>query len=332
MSEEMNKVACSEREEEIRLFLWNELDEDGSDALEMHLESCGGCRDAVESERQLLAVLQSASPPDPPMELLAQCRVDLSEKIDQAGLPGFWTRLGTVIWPRGLRWSFRGWMTAHPAFSAAVLVMAGIAMGGILPRLVTAPPENNGVAQSTVVATPASTPVMNVTGIEADGGRVVFRGNEETAGAVGYDVNDPRTLKMLVDVLQNGQQFTADTRMTSVVVLQGLTSKQEARETLCNVARTDRNPAVRLKAVEALKGMGDDEHVRKTILEALLQDENPGVRIEAVNALREMVEAAPAPDRELMRVLRERMEKDPNTYIRVQSAAAVRSAEQRGIY
>ena len=324
------KSVCTEREEEIRLLLWNEMDEDRSEELELHLASCVGCRAALESEQRLMAALQTAAPPDPPVELLAQCRMDLAERIEQAGLPGFWTRLGTVIWPRGLRWSFSGWMTAHPAMSAAVLVMAGIVVGGVVPRFVPAPAEDNGVAQTTVVATPASTPIQDVRGIESAGGRVVFR--VESAGAVGFDVNDPRTLQMLVGVLQNGQQYTADTRMESVSVLQELGSKQEARETLCNVARTDRNPAVRLKAMEALKGLGDDELVRKTILEALLQDENPGVRIEAVNALREMVESAQAPDRELMRVLRERMEKDPNTYIRVQSAATVRSLEQRGIY
>ena len=326
------KSVCTEREKEIRLLLWNELDEDRSEELELHLASCAGCRTALESEQRLMAALQLAAPPEPPVELLAQCRMELAEKIEHTGLPGFWTRLGTVIWPRGLRWSFSGWMTAHPAMSAAVLVMAGIVLGGIVPRFLPEPAVDNGVAQSTVVATPASTPSLNVTGIETAGGRVVFHGNTESAGAVGFDVDDPRTLQMLVGVLQNGQQFTADTRMASVGVLQVLGSKQEARETLCNVVRTDRNPAVRLKAVEALKGLGDDERVRKTILEALLQDENPGVRIEAVNALREMVESAKTPDRELMRVLRERMEKDPNTYIRVQSAATVRSLEQRGIY
>jgi len=331
MTENIKNV-CAEREEEIRLLLWNELDEDRSEELELHLAGCVGCRAALESEQRLMAALQAAAPADPPVELLAQCRMDLAERIEQAGLPGFWTRLGTVIWPRGLRWSFRGWMTTHPAMSAAVLVMAGIVLGGIVPRFVPAPVEDNGVAQTTVVATPASTPILDVTGIETVGGGVVVHGNRDTAEALRLDLHDPRALQIMVRVLQNGQQFTADTRMASVGVLQELGSKQEARETLCNVARNDRNPAVRLKAVEALKGLGDDEQVRKTILEALLRDENPGVRIEAVNALREMVESAQAPDRELMRVLRERMEKDPNTYIRVQSAAAVRSLEQRGIY
>jgi len=263
----------------------------------------------------------------------------LSQKIDQAGLPGFWTRLSTVLWPRGWRWSFRGWMTAHPAFSAAVLVMAGVGLGGALPQLlVTSPgsPDENTVAQSRVVASPASAPEFQVTGFEVAespaGRHLVFLGNRETPEEWPMEFNDPRALRMLVGVLQNGQRFAADKRLQSVTLLQGLAGQQEARDTLCNVARTDHNPAIRLKAIEALKGMRQDPRVRQTILEALLKDENPGVRIEAVNVLREMVESASDPDRDLVRALRERMTNDPNNYIRLQSAAAVRSLEQRGVY
>lgn len=340
MTEEILR-ACEQQAEAIRLYLWEELDDDACDALELHLESCAACRAAVESERQLLAVLHAAAPAAPPVELLAQCRMQLSEKLEHSAMPGFWTRLATVVWPRGWNWSLRGWMTAHPALSAAALVLAGISLGAVLPRLASGPENPTFMQDSqtgTVVrvagdALPASD--FSVTGLDvtegASGPLIVFRGRREATEEWSGQPSDPRVRGVLMDVIQN-PRFTADARLKSVEALQTLASDQEVRRALCEVARRDRNPAVRLRAIESLKGLGQDEMVQETILEALLQDANPGVRIEAMNALRDLVENTPAPDRKLVRVLRERMQNDANTYIRVQSAAAVRSLEQRGVY
>ncbi len=340
MNDEIIQRACLEREEAISLYLWDELDDDACDALELHLESCAACRAAVESERKLLGVLQAAAPVAPPVEFLTQCRMELSEKLDHTGMPGFWTRLATVVWPRGWNWSFGGWMTAHPAFSAAVLVLVGISVGAMLPRIAAGPDTTTaaqGGTPGTIVRAPGVNPAadFSLTGLElmesASGPTVVFTGRRESPEEWTGQVSDPQVRTLLMDVIQN-PRFTADARLKSVEVLQMLTSDQDVRRRLCEVARTDRNPAVRLRAIESLKGMGQDELVQQTILDALLQDQNPGVRIEAMNALRELVENTPAPDRKLVRVLRERMQNDTNTYIRVQSAAAVRSLEQRGVY
>jgi hypothetical protein len=183
---------------------------------------------------------------------------------------------------------------------------------------------------STLPATDFSVTGLDVTEGSA-GPQVVFWGRREAMEEWTGQVSDPQVRTVLMDVIQN-QRFTADARLKSVDALQALASDHQVRRALCDVARSDRNPAVRLRAIESLKGLGSDELVQQTILDALLQDQNPGVRIEAMNALRNLVESTPTPDRKLVRVLRERMQNDSNTYIRVQSAAAVRSLEQRGVY
>ena len=63
----------------------------------------------------------------------------------------------------------------------------------------------------------------------------------------------------------------------------------------------------------------------QTLLDALVDDQNPGVRVQAINELREMAANGQVmSDDHMVSVLRDRMEKDPNTYIRLQSAAAIR--------
>jgi hypothetical protein len=65
--------------------------------------------------------------------------------------------------------------------------------------------------------------------------------------------------------------------------------------------------------------------VRQTLLDALVNDQNPGVRVEAMNSLRDLAEHGRIEsDSKMLDVLRTRMQKDPNTYIRLQSAATLR--------
>jgi hypothetical protein len=85
-----------------------------------------------------------------------------------------------------------------------------------------------------------------------------------------------------------------------------------------------------LKALDALNGTAPQDMVRKTLLDALQQDENPGVRVEAINSLRQMAQSGQiASDDHVLAVLRDRMDHDPNTYIRLQSAAAIRDLASR---
>ena len=55
-----------------------------------------------------------------------------------------------------------------------------------------------------------------------------------------------------------------------------------------------------------------------------------GVRVEAINALRDMAAKGQVrPDDHMIEVLREREKNDPNNYIRLQSAAAIRDLGPR---
>jgi hypothetical protein len=95
--------------------------------------------------------------------------------------------------------------------------------------------------------------------------------------------------------------------------------------------------------------------VRETLLEALRHDANPGVRVEAVNLLVRSLEgealefegpgilhAPPAPEAvaalpgdlspgRVVRALQDLQRRDPNRYVRLRSAAALRQISPRGV-
>ena len=133
--------------------------------------------------------------------------------------------------------------------------------------------------------------------------------------------------RALTFVLENGQRFDPGARLDSLDVLRTQAADPEVRRALCAAARADRNPGVRMKALEALQGFEKDPAVRQTLLEALQSDDNSGVRVSAinllVNSLRADGESGPA-DPRILAVLRDRLRNDPNNYVRLQSAAALR--------
>ena len=123
-------------------------------------------------------------------------------------------------------------------------------------------------------------------------------------------------------------------------------------------ARTDKNDAVRLKALDALRDYTHEVSVRDTLLDALHHDANPGVRVEAVNLLVNSlggdndlmsggdgnlpVVATPASNAEpaaingdgedvgrVVRALEDLQRRDPNRYVRMRSAAALRQIGSR---
>ncbi len=150
-------------------------------------------------------------------------------------------------------------------------------------------------------------------------------------------MDDTDVKRVLTYVVQNGQRFDPGVRLDSVDILRTRSSDGDVRRALCTAARKDHNPGVRLKALEALHGFEQDETVRQTMLDALLEDPNPGVRVEAINSLqatlRAMSETAVTlQDRRAVQVLRDRMRKDPNNYVRMQCAAAMRQLGPREVY
>jgi HEAT repeat protein len=155
---------------------------------------------------------------------------------------------------------------------------------------------------------------------------------------------------VLTYVVTNGERFDPGVRLDCLDVLKTRTGEQDVRHALLAAVRKDQNAAVRMKALEALRDVTADDSVRDTLLEALQQDANPGVRVEAVNLLVRSLEgegpaepAAPGDPPEIagtqvptdpsvnrvIRALEGLQRRDPNRYVRLRSAAALRQIGPR---
>jgi hypothetical protein len=73
-----------------------------------------------------------------------------------------------------------------------------------------------------------------------------------------------------------------------------------------------------------LLGFPFDEEIKQAFLHVLMRDKNPALRIAAINSLDSArVEGQPR-DKDLLEVLKERMQSDENNYIRIRAKAVLK--------
>jgi hypothetical protein len=331
---------CAEFSERMYLLVSDEVDVEARAAIDIHARRCAACT-AFLDEFQNLKDAMSASRIEPNADLLANCRTSLSDALDEEE-----ARKGRSLWARWLDWDMPlRWVAMHPAAATIVLLCVGFSIGAV-PRMwrgrapvSPSPSETSSSNVPTEAAMPVSTAALSdqilggadVTGISSvdsnDGGspQVEVQLKSQRPLLVQGDLANDNVKRVLMYVLQNNQRFDPDVRMESVDLLRARSSDNDVCQELCKIARTDRNPAVRLKALEALSTTKDPrESVRQTLMDALVDDTNPGIRIEAINSLREMAaNGQVSADPHIVEILRERAQKDPSTYIRLQSAAMI---------
>ena len=344
MQEENNPILpqrCMEFAERLELMAADELDREGCAQVEAHAANCAECARMLDSHREFGRFLNDAQREEPDAAFLASCRAGLEDTLDREEEKGLLRRWVDAVMPAQ-------WLSPHPAFSAALLVAIGISIGTIVPRVMQRY-DHSAPQGATQAATPEGNPVgaasepdwrtADVTGINwvSTGDNAPPRVEVQLKAlrplVVEGTVSNGNIEQVLLNILRNNQRYDPDVRLDAVELLKPRNKESDVRQALCQTVRTDRNAAVRLKALEALNGSDAQDDVQGILLAALVGDSNPGVRIEAINSLRSMAENGQmASDPGTMAILRERMQKDPSTYIRLQSAAAIRDLGPRESY
>jgi hypothetical protein len=351
MSEENTRAGvCEEFEALLLLYAADELEESEQGRVREHLASCKACANELAAQSRMLADFAERRM-EPDATLLASCRTNLVDALDHAEDRGWLGRTLDRILPTS-------WLNPQPMWSAALLLILGFGVGILGPRMVAshhassitsaANPPSNGLIQPassvsdvTPADSPSTAPLRDVDLHTADvaGIRVIPSGGDELPQVelqmreqqpLQGTVDNDNIKRVLLHILANGRSSDPDARLDAVDLLRTRNNDPDVRSGLCHAVHTDPNAAVRLKALEALNGAEPQDLVRQTLLDALVDDQNPGVRVEAINALREMAaKGQVSSDDHMLAVLRERMQNDPNTYIRLQSAAAIRDLGPR---
>ena len=368
MSGPETQKSCDEIAPLLVFFACGEVSEQERAAIEAHVAVCGECREQLAGEQEFHAALGSSISAAEEMDgtgaLLAQCRSELSEKLDDLAQPAVEEK--TPAFGK-LRW----WMALHPVWSAALLVLLGLMGGAELTQWFTG--RNNAKALDEAVNvrpsprfTEDQLSKMAVAGVNltpsaaAGGQNVRLQLSAEEPMVLMGNLDDSDVRGVLTYIVKNGQRFDPGLKLDCLDALKARAQDLEVQGALLAAARKDENPAVRLKALDALRNSSSDRVVREILLQALRHDANPGVRVEAVNILVSSLESekpeALAPLESIVdssnakvraisssrknsgaeeslenvvRTLEELQRSDPNRYVRLRSAAALRQINER---
>lgn len=345
-------IRCEEIESLAVLYACDELDAGAHAQLDAHLAQCPDCAAVVLREGRLQQAIASLDQPADSLDrsglLLAQCRSELAESLDDRK-----TRAESSTWPSifsPMAWwgALRHTLIYHPAMSMTVLVVAGFLAGVAGQRLRVAPVQTASTPQGATIAsaTPntsnsprlteeqlrsaGSAHVAWVTPSGSQTPTVQVQLNSQTPMNIVGAPDDADVQRALTFLLENGQRFDPDVRLDSLDVLRMNAADPDVRRTLCAAARLDPNPGVRRKALQALRGFEQDPAVRDALLDALESDASSGVRIDAIHLLLTALQSeggsgvSGGQDPQTLAVLRDRLHNDPSPIVRQQSGAALR--------
>jgi HEAT repeat protein/putative zinc finger protein len=357
------KMTCKDVAPLLVFYVCNEVSDGERELIETHLANCKSCSEQLSEEKEfhsaLVSAPQSADELDSSGILLSQCRSELEEALDDLSAPPLEEHWRPFGW-------MRRWMALRPAWSGAMLVLVGILAGAQLVPWMQRNSNNTGQAVNVRAPqpfTPDQISSMVVSGVNlssssgSDSPTVQVQLSAEQPMVLTGNLEDSRMRQILTQVVQNSDRYDAGMRLDCLEALKAAVSDLQVRNALLNAARKDQNPAVRMKALEALREAAGKDDVRETILDALEHDTNPGVRVEAVNLLvgslqteapdtdsapaspdAPVIAASPAPRapgsddfEQVVKVLQGLQRRDPDRYVRLRSAAALRQIGPREV-
>jgi hypothetical protein len=309
-------MKCEWVQQNIVLFVYDELPDDARFELEQHVSRCTGCAAELESAKRFRTDFSGSPIQDPSPNFLAASRMKLQEALESAEQGAWWHRLvfDPMAWMHQVRFA--------PALAAAIFIV-GFAGGiGATYKMV-----KGGVSDVSSGAGSITTPTQSSLGASLGTSVGAIQSVAQQPGSnlvtVKYDavspqvrtgsLNDPNIQQLLLYAARNN--FNPGVRMDSVDLLTQQPNDTHVREALIYALRYDSNTGVRLKALDGLgPAVKVDVQVRDAVLESLMADSNPGVRIEALRLLMPV-----RADSSVRIVLQRLAAKDENRYIRSQA-------------
>jgi hypothetical protein len=318
---------CKEFEDYLTLDLYGELPPEQRAAYEAHLAGCVHCQATREQVRGLHQVLAQRPRPEPSPDFLVECRQALAEALDRE-------RLG---W-RGL---IREWLSffelppqrlvPRAAFALSLAVF-GFGLGWMLrPRPApVVPPQPGSVTASALADVDFENMRINdISRVAPDPktGDVRITMDAQRRVTLEGSLDDPRIQQLLVYAVKSYDN--AGIRRDTLDALRARSQNPNVRAALLYTMEHDPNVGNRLAALDAVRGLEAGDDLQQTLLEVLEHDKNMGVRVESVDLLVDRVEKE-GRDEAILSALERLAANDPNRYVRLRCASALRKLGSDG--
>ena len=318
---------CKEFEEYLTLDLYGDLPPEQRAPYEAHLAGCVHCQAAREQVRGLHDVLAQRPRLEPSPDFLVECRQGLADALDRE-------RLG---W-HGLIREWLSFLQLPPqrvaprvAFALSLMV-CGFGLGWTLrpraPRVV--PSEPGSVTTSSLADTDFENMHINdISRVAPDPktGDVRITMDAQRRVTLEGSLDDPRIQQLLVYAMKSYDN--AGIRRDTLDALRARCKNPNVRAALLYTLEHDPNVGNRLAALDAVRGMEGGDDLQRSLIEVLEHDQNMGVRVESVDLLVDQMEKQ-GRDEAILSALGRLATRDPNRYVRLKCASALRKLGSNG--
>jgi len=295
------KPECRETQDNLALLLYGELSFDQEERIESHVASCAECKAALAEQKSLHAAFDSAALPEPPADLLWQCRTQLQRSLrEQPPLP-WWKQILSSL--QAITW-------VRPVGALGML-----AIGFFIARAMDF--RNAAIA----VTDPGAAKVRYVEAGTNGEVRIVL--DETRQRTVSGRLDDQSIRSLLLNAVKD--QADPGLRVQSIGMLNNNAQSSEVRDALLYALSHDTNDGVRMKALEGLKTFARDPEVRTALTQSLLHDSNAGLRAQAVDLLTEG--GSRGMDAGVVGALQELLSSEGNAYVRERSQSALHAVK-----
>jgi len=295
---------CEWVQQNVCLYLYNELADDARHELEQHIRRCPACAAELSAQQDFQEQMSAIPVAEPSASFLAAARMRLQEALETTEQHRAWYHrlaFDPTAWLRQVRFS--------PALAAVLLIIGfGSGLGTMYSAL--------GGLPHSPKQEPVKASIAGITSIDRmpNSDQVQIHFDRMLPDEVKGSIDDPKIQELLRFAAKNNYN-NSGVRLNSVDLLTSKPDDPQVREALTYALRYDSNPGVRLKALDGLGAyVKQDIRVRNAVLEALLNDNNLGVRSGALHAL-EPVRA----DSSVRMALQQLAKEDPSPYIRTES-------------
>ncbi len=299
---------CEWVQQNVSLYLYEELADDARHELEQHIARCSVCAAELASQKSFQSAMSVLEVEEVSPSFLTASRMRLQESLEQTHPQNAWYQRLTFdpsAWLRQVRFS--------PALASIIFTIGfGGGIGAMYKAMAPSVPPPQAAVQP-AASTEAS--ITGITSIERDpaSNQIKVQYDKVMPESVRGAASDPKIQDLLLYAAKSNEN--SGVRLSSIDALKGRTDDARVRETLTYALRYDSNPGVRLQALEGLSPfVKEDIRVRNAVLDALLNDSNLGVRSGALHSL-EAVKG----DSSVRMALQQLAKEDPSDYIRHES-------------
>ena len=301
----------------IQLSFYGELSSKDQDDLNEHLKNCMECREELENQKNLLALLSENKSTKINDEILSSARYQLRGALrmekDKLSIPDELLQklAGLFSTP------------ARLAFSFSTVMLIGILIGSLFlgQKDVTEIITTTGNSDITELSGD-DVKISNLRFIDSDpsDGEIEFTFEAVKPVYVKGKINDPKIQSILTYSMLN--ESNPGSRLNSINAMyteQPLSFDNDVKDAIITVVMTDENPGIRREALKLMKKIAYDEEIKQAYLFVLTSDSSSGLRIEALNALIEGSKKGNRFSDSELDLLKQNYKQDDNNYIKLKT-------------